>query len=49
MKLFEVADSKMDMFVGLTYIVAKMKHLVQTMHKLLTLIVLKPQELLLAY
>ena len=39
----------MDMFVGLTYIVAKMKHLVQTMHKLLTLIVLKPQELLLAY
>ena len=26
-----------------------MKHLVQTMHKLWTLIVLKPQELLLAY
>ena len=33
------------MFVGLTYIVAKMKPLMQTMHKLWTLIVLKPQEL----
>ena len=36
-------------FVGSTYIVAKMKPLVQTMHKLWTLIVLKWQELLLVY
>ena len=40
---------KMDMFVGLTSIVVKMKHPVQIMHKLWTLSVVKQQEPLLTY